>query len=367
MQRLTIVATATLLATLTMYATAGNAWPPFPKGTAHRIAFGSCAKHWQHQPIWVAVLGQKPDLWLFLGDNIYADTDGITAWPVSKKQIIGEWNRLADKPEFQKARAAIPMMAIWDNHDYGSHEGGAEFREKEASREVFLNFWGEPKDSPRWKRNGIYDAKTFGPRGKRVQVILLDTKYSRSTFKKDPTPREERLKAGKVGGYLPDNDSSKTHLGEEQWTWLEGELNKPADLRLICSSTQVVADQKGMDEWGNFPQERRRLFDLIAKTKANGVIFLSGNVHFAELCVWREGPYPLYDFTSSGMTHVNPTYAAALNPYRIAGPYVDPNFGLVEIDWETEQGATVTLKAISADGSIAFRKRLPLDILRHAK
>ena len=82
-----------------------------------RIAFGSCAKHWQPQPIWDAVIDAKPDLWLFLGDAVYADTDGTTAWLVSKEQLIGEWNRLGDKPEFQKAKENIPMMATWDNHD----------------------------------------------------------------------------------------------------------------------------------------------------------------------------------------------------------------------------------------------------------
>jgi alkaline phosphatase D len=367
MQRLMIVAATPLLVALAICATAHDVWRPLPKGTVQRIAFGSCAKHWRHQPIWDVVLERKPDLWLFLGDNIYADTDGKTAWLVSKEQLIGEWNRLAEKPEFQKARAAIPMMATWDNHDYGSHNGGAEFPVKEASKEVFLNFWGEPKDSPRRKRSGIYDAKIFGPAGKRVQVILLDTKYNRSLFRKDPTPKEQRLKAGKVGAYLPDDDPLMTHLGAEQWTWLEAQLKKPAEVRLIGSSIQVVPDQKGMDEWGNFPHERRRLFDLITKTKANGVLLLSGNVHFAELSKWGPGPYPLYDFTSSGMTHVDPTYAAAANPYRIAGPYVDLNFGLVEIDWGTEPGPTITLKAVGADGSIAFQKTLSLNILRNVE
>jgi alkaline phosphatase D len=115
-----------------------------PDGQISRIAFGSCAKQWQHQPIWDAVIAAQPDLFLFLGDAIYADTDGRTAWHVTEKQLAGEWNRLADKPEFQKARAAVPMMATWDNHDYGSHDGGVEFKLKEASKRIFLDFFGEP-------------------------------------------------------------------------------------------------------------------------------------------------------------------------------------------------------------------------------
>jgi phosphodiesterase/alkaline phosphatase D-like protein len=57
----------------------------------HRIAFGSCAKHWQHQSIWDAVIAKKPDLFLFLGDAIYADTDGTTAWSVTEEQVEIDW------------------------------------------------------------------------------------------------------------------------------------------------------------------------------------------------------------------------------------------------------------------------------------
>lgn len=334
-------------------------WQPLPNGAIERIAFGSCAKHWQAQPVWDAIIAKRPDLFLFLGDNIYADTDGVTAWQASKGQLAGEWNRLADKPEFQKARAAMPFMATWDNHDYGSHAGGAEHPVKADAKECFLSFFEEPEDSPRWKRSGIYDSKIIGPEGKRVQVILLDTKYNRSAFKKDPMPKEERLKAGKVGGYLPDEDSAKTHLGAEQWAWLEKELKKPAELRLLCSSTQVIPNEKGMDEWGNFPRERQRLIDLLGET--NGVIILSGNVHFAEISQRKGASYPLTELTSSGMTHINEAYGKAPNRFRIGEPLIALNFGWVEVDWERKQ---ITLAACGADGSPEVTIERTLDSLK---
>ena len=90
-----------------------NRVAPLPQAsrTLHRIAFGSCAKHWQHQAIWETIADQNPDLFLFLGDAIYSDTDGKTAWKVTEKHLQGEWNRLADKPEFQRFRSHIPIMA----------------------------------------------------------------------------------------------------------------------------------------------------------------------------------------------------------------------------------------------------------------
>ena len=185
-----------------------------------------------------------------------------------------------------------------------------------------------------------------------MQIILLDTKFNRSAFKKDPAPKEERLAAGKVGGYLPDDDAAKTHLGEEQWAWLEAELKKPADLRLICSSTQVIPDQKGMDEWGNFPHERQRLIDLAEKS--GNVVLLTGNVHFAEISRLESG---LTEITSSGMTHINESYGAAPNRYRVGEPLVDLNFGMLEIDWGKR---LVILRACRVDGEVRLEQVLEL-------
>jgi alkaline phosphatase D len=197
-----------------------------------------------------------------------------------------------------------------------------------------------------------------------VQIILLDTRTFRGPFKRDSRSKEERAKIGKVGGYLPHDDSKIAILGENQWEWLEKQLRKPAEIRLVCSSTQIVPDRKGMDEWGCFPHDRQRLFDLIGATKANGVILLSGNVHFAEISKVKTNAYPLLDFTSSGLTHINEAYAKAENEYRVAGPFAELNFALVEIDWSAKPSAQITLKALAADGSVGFAHRVSLDALK---
>ena len=337
---------------------------PLNSSVIRRIAFGSCAKHWQYQPIWETVMSTHPDLFLFLGDAIYADNDGVTAWDVTEKQLQGEWNRLADKPEYQRFRAEVPIMATWDNHDYGTHNGGADFKLKEVSKKMFLDFFGEPTESERRRRPGIYDAKVFGPEGKRVQIILLDTRTFRGPFKRDERPKEERLALGKVGGYLPQDDTEATVLGDAQWAWLEKQLRQPAEVRLICSSTQVIPDSKGMDEWGCFPHERQQLFDLIETTESDGVILLSGNVHFAEISKVQTKAYPLLDFTSSGLTHINEAYAKAANDYRIAGPMPELNFGLVEIDWSAKPSTQITLKAMDGSGRVGFTHRITLGELQ---
>ena len=117
-------------------------------------------------------------------------------------------------------------------------------------------------------------------------------------------------------------------------------------------------DAKGMQEWGNFPHERKRHFDLVGSTGAKGVVLLSGNVHYAEVSKTEEGRYPLYDFTSSGMTHNSTAYAEFGNPYRVSGPYTENNFGLVEIDWDADPSPVISMKTIGLDGNAELLSNL---------
>jgi alkaline phosphatase D len=93
-------------------------------------------------------------------------------------------------------------------------------------------------------------------------------------------------------------------------------------------------------------------------------VLVACSVHFSEISKTDEGPYPLYDFTSSGLTHINQSYASVRNPHRIAGPYVGLNFGLVEIDWNAEPAPLITLKVVGIDDVSAFEYRISLDDLK---
>jgi alkaline phosphatase D len=321
-----------------------------------RIAFGSCAFQSVPQPIFGALVNARPDLYLSLGDAIYGDYDIATksAYEVTPESLRREWQVLASNPDWQSLVEHVPVMATWDNHDYGHHSAGSEFPLKSESERIFLDFFAEPAGSERRNRPGVYDSKVFGPEGRRVQVILLDTR----SFKSEPVlaQRPEGVE-GSLEKYAPNNDPAATLLGEVQWLWLEQELKRPADVRLVASSGQVIADEKGMDEWGNYPLERERLLALIASAASAMSVILSGNVHFAEVSAVDTASGRLVDFTSSGLTHVNKEYPRASNQYRVAGPYVEVNFGLVEISWG--QRPEVALKTIGVNGEVQFEYLVP--------
>ena len=169
-----------------------------------------------------------------------------------------------------------------------------------------------------------------------MQIIGLDLRWFRSPWR----PTDERGAAGKER-YLPDADPTKTMLGDTQWRWLEAQLRAPADMRLLVSSIQCVVEGHGWERWGNLPRERDRLYRLLRETGARGVLILSGDRHIGG--IYREAnasvPHPVYELTSSGVTHPWAT-AAEAGPNRL-GPLVTvQHYGLVDIDFAAR---TVTL------------------------
>src|SRR5687768_7541935 len=177
-----------------------------------RIAFGSCAKQDKPQPIWEAVIATRPQLFLFLGDNIYGDTEDMG---LLKKK----WDLLGAQPGYQQLRATCPILATWDDHDLGKNDAGADYSKRHESQGLFLDFFGVPRESPRRRREGVYHAETFGDAGRRVQVILLDARYFRSPLKRGYERGEPG--EGYRGVYVANEDPAATVLGETQWAWLE--------------------------------------------------------------------------------------------------------------------------------------------------
>jgi len=347
-------------------AAAGRGADPAPPPPLTRIAFGSCADQDKPLPIFDTIAATKPELLLLIGDNIYADIDQKTnkllpAAKITRDLIAEKYDTLGKLDGFKKLKATCPILATWDDHDLGHNDAGADFALKDESQKLFLDFFGTGPADPRRTQKGVYSAATYGPPGKRVQVILLDTRYHRSALKRAPKP----LPGQRVPPYVPNTDADATVLGADQWTWLEAELKKPADVRLLVSSIQVVADEHPYEKWANFPREREKLYDLIRTTKANGVVVLSGDRHLAEVALDPKAAvgYPLYDITSSGFNQGFKGWRPPEpNAHRVAGmPYGD-NFGEVLIDWAADP--RLTLRVRDADGDVAFAVKVALGVLR---
>lgn len=304
-------------------------WQPLPAAldVLTRIGVGSCLSQRQPQPIWDAVLtlDPKPNLFLMIGDNVYGDVKGP-----DMRELIEAYKLQGRHPEFSKARNALPFLAVWDDHDYGANDAGKEFPHRVAAARLFKDFW--QIELPRTDDKGIYYAKTFGSPGRRVQIIMLDTRSFRSHFEKktgnEPYP----------GRYSPVHDKDRTMLGAVQWEWLELQLQRPADIRLLVSSVQVLSNGHGWERWGNLPREREKLFKIINKTNAGGIVLLSGDRHIGGIYARTlKGSRVLPEMTSSSM---NRSYGPAQDidtNELLSELHSKENFGLVDIDWKLEK------------------------------
>jgi alkaline phosphatase D len=313
--------------------TAPDVGPPVANGPQiDRIGFGSCNDLTRPQTFWPNIVAKQPQVFLFLGDNAYLDY-GDT------------YEKLGALPGFKSLIAIAKPLPIWDDHDYGTNDGGGSFGGKDSYKKKFIDFWGGlgavPASSPRRTRPGNYDSVVLGPVGRQVQFLMLDNRWFKGTA------------------------PSGTVLGDAQWQWLADELRRPADLRVIMSGFQALGSSTSSEGWGEYPAEQQHLLDVIKASQAKGVIIVSGDKHYAEISR-RDGVvgYPLYDFTSSSLTASN-SYAPEANSYRDtpSSASQEHNFGLMTIDWATP-GRPVNVQIFDANtGNVLMAKSLSLAAL----
>ncbi|MEO1569197.1 MAG: alkaline phosphatase D family protein [Pseudomonadota bacterium] len=327
---------------------------PSSDATLTRILVGSCNDEEQASPALSRIAQEDADLFLMIGDNVYGDRDG-RAYSNNQPELDELRESFADlaaRPEFQDVRAKHPMMVAWDDHDYGVNDGGRDFAFKGLAEKVHERFWGlDNQDVGAWP--GTYYARTFGEDGQRTQIIVLDTRFFRSSL----TPTDEWGATGKER-YIPATgpDSMQDMLGAAQWTWLENQLAEPADLRLIVSSIQVLPDAHGWESWDKLPAERARLYEKITHSGAEGVVFVSGDRHNAFLYSSVDVlPYPVSEITASSLNLSFSDATDEVDAAQIGAGYSKENFGSINIDWDA---GAVTLAIHDLDGNAVRETRV---------
>lgn len=291
--------------------------PPFTFKTAPASAakfvlgFGSCAR-WQEypeQPIWNALDRWDPDLFCWLGDNIYADTvePGIMSDLYKIQRSVHE---------YQDFGTRIPQLAIWDDHDYGLNNSDKENPMREDSLALFKRYWANPsygtEDTP-----GVFFQYNYGG----VDFFFLDNRYHRDANDKPDGP-------------------DKSHLGVKQFAWLKKGLkasSAPFKVLIIGGGWSHNPNSFGEDNWTSYQYERNSLFNYIRDEKIGGVLLMSGDIHRSEAnCIpWStEGGYDFYEFACSGLAQDTPMPELIETPeIRIREPFTGGhNAGLVEFD-----------------------------------
>ena len=275
------------------------------------MAFGSCSNQDKEQKLWDEIIAEQPDFWIWLGDNIYGDSEDMGV-------LKTKYDQQKNHPLYQQLINQTKVIGTWDDHDYGANDAGKEFAKKAESQQLLLDFLDVPKNVPVRTRKGVYSSYTIDHPIAKVKIILLDTRYFRDTLTK-VNDRNTLNWNGEV-------------LGETQWAWLEKELkNSEAAIHIIGSSIQVIPMEHRFEKWNNFPLERQRLFNLITKYKVTHPIFISGDRHIGEISKIDWINQPIYDITSSSLTHGWSNRRKEVNQHRIGPLVYTENYGLIEI------------------------------------
>ncbi len=285
-----------------------------------KIGFGSCLSQDKPMPIFNAIKSENFDLFLMMGDNVYGNSnkEGL-------KELASAYKR--QKQNFGKMKFDFPIEAIWDDNDYGLNDGGKEYLFKNESKELFLDFWNIPDDDPRRSREGLYHDVSLIYKGKKIQVIFLDTRTLRDSLK----PTSEKGAVGKER-YIPFKDSSLTMLGSKQWQWLRKKMSQYSDYRILISSIQLLPIGHGWECWYNLPYERDRMIELIDNSNSQHTIILSGDRHRGGLYQLKTKQGNLISEMTSSSLNVSYPNSEEAGPLRIGDTFTEENYGAIYLD-----------------------------------
>ena len=310
-----------------------------------KLAFGSCFKDhgFESGQIFDEISKNNPDAFIWLGDIAYLDMPQMSSdfmkWYNEKDQIKRlriKWESSVNDHYYLNFKNKIGkenIYSIWDDHDYGTNDGDKNWHMKDIFKKLFLEYMEEPENSPRWKRNGLYESYRFS---KDIQLILLDNRYNQM-------PIEEAK-----------NADFQDSFGEEQWEWFEQQIfNSDAKIIIIGSGVQfvdtyksvILEDQRGFEHI--YPDSTKRIYEILRRYKKSGVFFQSGDIHIGEInideCSEKILGYKVIDFTSSGLSHSiqnDPIHYYAKPLQKLLwhqtlvsehGTYWDHNFGILNI------------------------------------
>lgn len=306
----------------------------------YTFAFGSCAhqeRFAEHQPIWGAVAKEKPDCFLFIGDNIYLPSDPAK-YPETRDEVLALYRDTYDRnrrmPELQPLLRSCYTFAIWDDHDFGPNNSDRTWKWADVALQALNDYF--PNDYGLPDARGCFHKFSWGD----VDVFMLDDR----TFR-DPNKDPQR----------------RTMFGEKQLAWLkDGLAASQATFKLVVNGNQMLSDMHPHESWGiQFRTERDEFLRWLWDSDVRGVIFLAGDRHFAEL-VRKKDPQgkgeDLWELTSSPLA--NSHYKSGdIFPCRerVSSYCGGVNFGLVEIVTAATPPRAV-LKLKNVEGKTVFKK-----------
>jgi alkaline phosphatase D len=287
--------------------------PARSKAASVRLAFGGdvagqnvCRDAAEGFPILDTIRAWRPDVFVGLGDMIYADNACAATGLYGNTQLAGDFGPAIDlagfrahwrynraDPASRRLLASTSYVGVWDDHevinDFGPltdigptppYPPGVHLLP--IGLRAFLDY------TPVASAPRLYRSLRWG---RHLELFVLDTRSFRDANSAPDSPQQP-----------------KTMLGREQLAWLKDRLARSdATWKVIVSSVPMsiptgFPPTNGRDGWANFDQTtgfENELLDILRFMAENGIdnpVWITTDVHFAE--AFRYSPFPEHpDFT----------------------------------------------------------------------
>ena len=307
-----------------------------------RLAFGGdvagqnvCRDRREGFPIMDTIRRIRPDVFVGLGDMIYADNACDPVGRYGNGQVPGGFGPAADLAAFrahwrynradrasQRLLASTSYVGVWDDHEVVNDFGPLSDTRSTPpytpgvhllpiGLEAFLDY--TPLAAPPTEPNRLYRSLRWG---KHLELFVLDTRQYRDANIAADSP-----------------DRPKTMLGREQLTWLKESLaTSDATWKVIVSSVPMsiptgFPPAGGRDGWANFDQNtgyEQELLDILRFLERAGIVntvWITTDVHFAEAFRYRPFPsnpgFVVYELATGPLN-------AGIFPVRDIDPTLNP-------------------------------------------
>lgn len=308
-------------------------------GYERRNSDGSESGYGSEFEILEAMTKARADAMIWLGDNTYLREPD---WN-SRSGVIKRYSHTRAFPGLQPLLAAQPNYATWDDHDYGPNNSNRSWWGKDITLAAHKQFWPNPSYGTS-EMPGVMTTFEYLD----VQVILLDGRWYRS-------PEDRK-------------DTESEILGQRQTEWLIDMLcTSTATFKVVAVGSQFLTTDTRKESFVHAPKERDRIVSAITENNVSGVIFLSGDVHGAELTQFeRAGTYPLFEFTSSSITAgSNKGIADQPNDYRVPETaFGGHNYGVLDLEGASRKDRKLVLRLFDKDGKQIWEHELRAEDLQ---
>jgi alkaline phosphatase D len=245
-------------------------------------------------PIFPVIAAREPDLFIAVGDMIYADDTCTATGRYGNAQLPGpppardrpgywaHWRYNRADPGHQALLAGVPMAAVWDDHEIRNDAGPADDAPPGApdqhllppALDAFLDY--NPLLPPADDPTRLYRRQRWG---RHLELFLLDTRQYRDA------------------NSAPDDPGApKTMLGPAQRRWLEEAIvASTATWKVIVASVPLSIPTGGASRDGfasgesptGFEREAAELFAVLHARGVHNPLWITTDVHFATGLLYR--------------------------------------------------------------------------------